>query len=223
MTKAMIKDMRNYAPVSDVDPYSDEVLFDPWETYRELQNLGSVVWLERYKMFALTRYASVTRALKDAGAFSSAFGVMMNDEMNPVLRGNTLCSDGVDHQRLRRIVGKPLSPTALNSLKSEITTKAELLVDRLVGQGQFCAVAELATALPVDIVASAVGLPQEGRERMLVWAEQMFNCFGPLNDRARGAFPVLQEMMHYAKTNAVRGKLKPNSWAEAIVDAVDCG
>jgi cytochrome P450 len=155
MTKAMIKDMRNYAPVSDVDPYSDEVLFDPWETYRELQNLGSVVWLERYKMFALTRYASVTRALKDAGAFSSAFGVMMNDEMNPVLRGNTLCSDGVDHQRLRRIVGKPLSPTALNSLKSEITTKAELLVDRLVGQGQFCAVAELATALPVDIVASA--------------------------------------------------------------------
>ena len=58
---------------------------------------------------------------------------------------------------------------------------------------------------------------------MLVWAEQMFNCFGPLNERARGAFPVLQEMMHYAKTNAVRGKLKPNSWAEAIVDAVDRG
>ena len=110
-------------------------------------------------MSALTRYASVTRALKDAGAFSSASGVMMNDEMNPVLRGNTLCSDGVDHQRLRRIVGKPRVKRA-KFAKSEITTKAELLVDRLVGQGQFCAVAELATALPVDIVASAVGLPQ---------------------------------------------------------------
>jgi cytochrome P450 len=58
---------------------------------------------------------------------------------------------------------------------------------------------------------------------MLVWAEQMFNCFGPLNDRARGSFPVLQEMVHYAKTHAVRGKLKPNSWAEAIIDAVDRG
>ena len=97
-------------------------------------------------MFALARYDSVARALKDAGAFSSASGVMMNDRMNPVLRGNTLCNDGVDHQRLRRIVGKPLSPTALNSLKSEITAKAELLVDRLVGQGQFCAVTVLATA-----------------------------------------------------------------------------
>ena len=63
----------------------------------------------------------------------------------------------------------------------------------------FCAVTELATALPVDI-ASAVGLPEEGRDRMLVWAEQMFDCFGPLNDRSRAAFPVLQEMMHYAAT-----------------------
>jgi hypothetical protein len=58
---------------------------------------------------------------------------------------------------------------------------------------------------------------------MLVWAEQMFNCFGPSNDRTRGAFSVLQEMMHYAKTHAVRGKLKPNSLAEAIADAVDRG
>jgi hypothetical protein len=51
--------------------------------------------------------------------------------------------------------------------------------------------APFATALLVDIVASAVGLPQEGRERMLVWAEQMFNCFGPLNDRTRSAAMVV--------------------------------
>jgi cytochrome P450 len=58
---------------------------------------------------------------------------------------------------------------------------------------------------------------------MLVWAEQMYNCFGPLNDRARSAFPVLEQMMHYATTQAVRGKLKPGSWAEGIVEAVDRG
>jgi cytochrome P450 len=68
-------------------------------------------------MFALTRYDSVARALKDASAYSSASGVMMNDDMNQVLRGNTLCSDGADHQRLRHIIAKPLNPTALNSLK----------------------------------------------------------------------------------------------------------
>jgi hypothetical protein len=44
----------------------------------------------------------------------------------------------------------------------------------------------------------------------------MFNCFGPMNERARNSMPVLSEMMHYAHTHAVPGKLKPGSWAEAI-------
>src|SRR5262249_24837768 len=152
---------------------------------------GSAVWLGRYEMFALTRYDSVVRGVRDASVFSSASGGMVNDDMNRVLRGNTPFSDGDEHRRLPRLIAKPLSAGAPAALKSEITTKAEQLVDRLVAKRQFCAVTELATALPVDIVASAVGLPEEGRERMLIWAEQMFNCFGPLNDRARAAFPVL--------------------------------
>jgi cytochrome P450 len=151
----------NGTPISHLDPYCDEALLEPWETYTALQNLGSAVWLEKYEMFALTRYDSVVRALKNATAFSSASGVMMNDPMNQVLRGNTLCSDGEDHQRLRRITAKPLVPAALNGLKLDITTKADQIVDRLVAKGRFCAVTELATALPIDIVASAVGLPEE--------------------------------------------------------------
>jgi cytochrome P450 len=162
-------------PYSQLDPYCEDALTSLWEMYSTLQNLGSAVWLIQYEMFALTRYDSVIRALKDPSVFSSASGVMMNEPMNQVLRGNTLCSDGPDHQRLRRITGKPLTPAALNALKSDITTKAEQIVDRLVTKGTFCAVTELATALPIDIVASAVGLPDEGRERMLVWAEQMYN------------------------------------------------
>jgi cytochrome P450 len=191
--------------------------------YKELQDLGAAVWLSKYEMFALTRYDSVIRALKDSSAFSSASGVMMNDAMNEVLRSNTLCGDGDHHQRLRRIIAKPLSPVALSALKSEITEKAEQIVDRLVKKRTLCAMKELATALPIDIVVGAVGLPPQGRERMLVWAEQMYNAFGPLNERTCQAFPVLQEMMHCATTQALRGKLMPGSWAEAIIDAVDRG
>ncbi|TCL70502.1 cytochrome P450 [Rhizobium sp. BK251] len=210
-------------PSSPIDPYADEILADPWDAYEKLQDMGPAVWLEKYGMFALTRYDSVVRALKDATAFSSASGVMMNDPMNAILRGNTLCSDGSDHQRLRRITAKPLAPTVLNALKSEIYATAVNVADRLVEKKTFCAATELATVLPVEIVANAVGLPLQGRERMLVWAEQMYNCFGPLNDRARDAFPVLGEMMHYAATQAVRGKLKPGSWADGIIDAVERG
>jgi cytochrome P450 len=51
----------------------------------------------------------------------------------------------------------------------------------------------------------------------------MFNCFGPMNARARNAMPVLSEMMQYARSHAVPGKLKPGSWAEAIHHAAAAG
>jgi len=185
--------------------------------------MGPIVWLEKYGMFALTRYDVVVKALRDWEAFRSSFGVMMNDDMNQVLRGNTLCSDGDAHDRLRRVVIRPVTPVALKSLKDEVDREAEAVVDRLIARGRFCATAELATHLPVTIVANAVGLPEEGRERMMEWSIGMFNCFGPLNERACNAMPVLSEMMHYARSHAVPGKLKPGSWAEAIHHAAAAG
>jgi cytochrome P450 len=185
--------------------------------------MGPAVWLEKYRMFALTRYDVVVKALRDWEAFPSSFGVMMNDEMNQVLRGNTLCSDGDAHNRLRRVVIRPVTPVALKSLQDEVEREAEAVVDRLCAWGRFCAARELATHLPVTIVSNAVGLPEEGRERMMGWSIGIFNCLGPMNERARNAKPVLSEMMHYARTHAVPGKLKPGSWAEAIHHAAAAG
>jgi cytochrome P450 len=211
------------APASTLDPYTYQALLNPWPLYRELRGMGPVVWLEKYAMFAVTRYDAVMKALRDWQAFPSSFGVMMNDDMNKLLRGNTLCSDGDAHNRLRRVVIRPVTPVALRSLQEEVEREAEAIVDRLYAKRRFCATAELATHLPVTIVSSAIGLPQEGRERMMEWSIGMFNCFGPMNARARDAMPVLSEMMQYARSHAVPGRLKPGSWAEAIHHAAAAG
>jgi cytochrome P450 len=209
-------------PVSELDPYTDAALLDPWPVYRKLRDAGPAVWLPQYDMFALTRHTSVRNALRDSSTFASAYGVMMNEPMNQVLRGNTLCSDGADHDALRRVVIKPLRPQALSELTGQISREADELVER-VGQGSFDAAADLAHHLPLTIVSKLVGLPEQGRERMLVWASALFNCIGPLNERTVSAFPVVQEMVEYATTQAVRGKLKPGSWGEALHDAADRG
>jgi cytochrome P450 len=210
-------------PTSTLDPFADQALLDPWPLYRELREMGPVVWLEKYRMFALTRYDVVVKALRDWEAFPSSLGVMMNDDMNQVLRGNTLCSDGDAHDRLRRVLIRPVTPVALQSLKDEVEREANAVVDRLCARGRFCATAELAAHLPITIVSNAVGLPEEGRDRMMQWSTGMFNCFGPMNERTCDAKPVLSEMMHYAQTQAVPGKLKPGSWAEAIHHAAAAG
>jgi cytochrome P450 len=85
-------------PTSALDPYTDQPPLDPSPPlYGELHKMGPVVWLEERRMFAVTRYDAVLNVLRDWEAFPSSFGVMMDDEMNQVLRGKTLCSDGDVH------------------------------------------------------------------------------------------------------------------------------
>ena len=212
------------APETAFDPYSDEALLDPWPGYRKMRDAGPVVRLSKYDgMFAATRYSSVRRILQDGASFPSGKGVMMNEPMNAATQGITLCTDGQTHDALRRVIVRPLTPKALKPLHEEIDQTAEELVERLVGKGEFDAVTELAYYLPVTIVSNLVGLPEEGRERMLEWAFDVFNSFGPLSPRTERSFAVMPEILEYAATQAVPGKLKSGSWAEAVHKAADAG
>jgi hypothetical protein len=142
----------------------------------------------------------------------------------PVYAGKQTSSETIGTSHLIAPCGNPAADAAaLTSLSEELEHEAEAVVERLCGKGRFCATRELATHLPVTIVSNAIGLPEEGRERMMEWSIGLFNCIGPMNERARNAMPVLSEMMHYARTQAVPGKLKPGSWAEAIHHAAAAG
>ena len=44
-------------PATDLDLWSDEVLADPYPAYRQLRDIGPVVWLNRYGIAAFPRFA----------------------------------------------------------------------------------------------------------------------------------------------------------------------
>lgn len=211
------------APISDVDLFCDEVLLDPYPAYEKLREQGGAVWLSKFGLFIFTRFEDVRGALANAEVFCSGRGVMMNDRMNETLRGIVLCSDGAEHDAMRKVLIAPLMPRALKELTERITGEAEDLVERLVGKKHFDAATELAQHLPVTIVSELVGLPEEGRERMLAWAPANFDCFGPMNQRTLDAFPIVEEMVRFAFEECVPGKLKPDSWAERIWAAAERG
>jgi cytochrome P450 len=215
--------MSNQCPSFAVDLYSDESLLDPYPLYRQLRDLGGAVWLEKHKIFALARHQDVKRAMQDSKTFSSAQGVMLNQQMNDTLRGIVLCSDDPEHAILRRVISKPITPKAISAYSDLITGEAESLVARLVAKGTFDAATQLAQHLPVTIVSHLVGLPEEGRERMLDWAAANFQCFGPINARTLEAFVTVKEMVDYAFTQCTREKLRPDGWARLIWDAADRG
>jgi cytochrome P450 len=215
--------MHSQVPTSDIDLFSESSLGDPFPLYHKLRDAGPVVWLDQLGMFAATRFEIVQACLRDPQTFSSARGAVISEVINGLMHGSTIGSDDPDHQIHRFIVGRPLTPTAVRELTERVMAEAEAVVDRLVSKGQFDGVTELAWHLPLTIVSRFVGLPEAGRERMLVWGEAIANLAGPQNARAEASAPFLQEMGHYLATELQREKLAPGSWGAMLLDAADRG
>ncbi len=211
--------MSMFIPTSDIDLYSDEVLAEPYEHYRRLREAGPAVWLERYNAWVVARYDSVRTVLRDWRTFSSASGVALNDPLNTAMQGNTLASDPPLHDLLRNVVASRMTAQALRPTKEMIDQRAEALVERLVAQQSFDAIQDLAQVLPLSIVPDFIGLPQEGREHMLEWAETTFDAFGPMNERCMHALKTAPEVFGYAKHLAATGNLEPGSFGAGIIEA----
>ena len=210
-------------PATDIDLFTDEALSDPYPLYRELRALGPVVRLNAYEMYAFPQYREVREASGNWEVFSSAKGVMMNEEINTKLEGITLCSDPPEHTQMRNVLGRPMRPDRLREQTPKIEAEAEKIVKRLVARGTFDAATELAEHLPMNIVSDLVGLGDAGRDRMLDWAAATFDAQGPMNQRTKDSFPKLEEMVGFAMTEAVPGNLDPDGWASELYAAAEKG
>ena len=210
-------------PDVDIDIYSAEALADPYENYRIFRDTAPIVRLPKYDLYLMARFADVQAALKNNALFCSSSGVAMNDLMNQAIAGSTLFTDAPYHSTLRSIVSRPLTPARLTELRQGLYDLAENLVERLVAKGDFDAATELAPHLPVTVVSELVGLPEEGRERMLIWAGAVFNSFGPRGlELTETALPILDEMVTYAR-GCTADRVKPGSWVAKLYEAAEAG
>ncbi len=206
----------------EADLYCDEALEDPYPHYQALRDLGPVAWLPAHGLHAISRFADVRLALRNHQVFSSAQGVAANDAVNRLSVGNTLASDPPLHDRLRKVIVKPLTPPALAAIRPRIEAEAEALAEALVARGSFDAVTDFAQVLPLRIVSELVGLPDDGRGQMLRWAAATFDALGVMNARGQAAQACIMEMREYIATQAP-ARLRPDGWARRIYDAADQG
>ncbi|MFE3718136.1 cytochrome P450 [Streptomyces cyaneofuscatus] len=208
-------------PTSDIDPYTDESILAPYDDYRALRDLGPVVRLDQYDVFAVARYREVFEALHDHESFISGEGVGITEQLNKAQHGSSLTSDPPYHDLVRGMVARHLTPKALREFHTHIQDWADRLVDELIERGEFDAVTDFGQAFPLALVPDLLGWPvDEGRERLLAWAAAGFNAFGPLNARTQAGFPLLQEMGQFLHRMSIPGNLRPDTWgAQLVADA----
>jgi len=207
-------------PALDADLYTDAAIRDPHPLYRAIRDLGPAVWLSPHRAWAIGRFADVRAALRADTALVSGRGVAMNDVVNSQTGRVTLTTDGDLHRRLRSVLMKPMMPSALREVQAEVQALADDLVEQLLARESFDGVRDFAQHLPVSVVSHLVGLPEDGRQRMLDWAAATFDALGPLNARADAAFPLLAEMVGYA-ASVERSRLRQGGWAALLFEAAD--
>jgi cytochrome P450 len=185
------------APESSVDPFDEAVLADPYPMHKQLRELGPVVRLSTYGIWAMARYDQVHAALVDHETFCSSAGVGLSDfRKEPPWRPPSLLleADPPAHTRARRPVTRAMSPGTVRRQGSALAAEATALFDRLAGRERIDGIGDIAIPYPLTVFPDLVGMPAEGREHLLPYGDLVFNGFGPRNrlfaEAMAGAAPV---------------------------------
>ena len=213
-------------PHLDIDPFSIEFFDDLHPAQERMREAGPLIYLDKWNIYGVARYAEVHAVLNDPATFCSSRGVGLSDfaKEKPWRPPSIILeADPPAHTRTRAVLSDVLSPTVLKHLRGRFTAAAEAKVDELLRRKTFDAIADLAEAYPLSIFPDALGLKQEGRENLLPYAGLVFNAFGPPNQLRQDAIERSAPHQAYVAEQCQRENLTPGGFGACIHAHVDSG
>jgi cytochrome P450 len=208
---------------SDLNLFADDVLDDPYPTFKMLRELGPAAYLTRDDVWFLGRFDAVRTALGDWKTFSSGQGIGLNPEINRAWANALICVDPPAHTAMRRLITDRIGPAHLKPIEDTIDRRANALVDELVARGRFDAVVDLAHDLPVNIIMELIGWPPEMRQRLLELSDGSFDPCGPENARMQSGMAKIDVMMQLIAEIYDAGTLKPGGFGATVADSARRG
>ncbi len=213
-------------PHSQIDPFCDKFLADPFGYLTELRETGPVVYLDRYGVYAVTRHEQVQAVLKNPGVFSSAAGVgLTHFGKDKAWRKPSILLE-VDppvHTHNRRVVARALAPRSLAYLQEIFDRRAAELADDLVSLRSFDAVPDLAEVFPTRVFPEAFGIRENGRDQLLAYGAMVFNGMGPRNHLFEASMAGAGDVLAWIAEQCSRAALRPDGFGAEIYAGVDAG
>lgn len=146
---------------------------DPYPGYESIRQEGVVAFHELLPMAIVTGFDEATAVLNDPVTFSAAAGRGMGPDLfgAPVM----LFADPPDHGRLRGPVSKAFTPRTVSSMAPRIEQLAADLVRSAQSGAPWDVVPNLSSELPVIVIAEALAIPVEDRERFKQWSDDLIS------------------------------------------------
>jgi cytochrome P450 len=188
----------------DKDRFVEGVPHDWFET---LRREAPVYWHEGDPTFeghngagaspfwCVTGYDDVVTVNRDNATFSSAERlVFMWDPDVANLEQQRLLMLNMDpplHTRYRRLINKGFTPRMVSELESTMRKRTSEIIDRVADKGECDFVTEVASELPLQVIADLMGVPQEDRHKLFDWSNRMVGADDP-------EYGITEEMAQHA-------------------------
>jgi cytochrome P450 len=170
------------------DMFTPGVIADPYGYYGRLRDEDPVHWNDAYALWVITRHDDVTWMTRHNELFSSA--VFKNDPRPayPAIDESDLGlyeyvrnyqadqfiqHDRPEHLDMRKIVHGYFTPKAMESWRPFVVNAVKELLDAAEEKGSMDVMRDLATPLPVLVIAQMMGVPAEDRPYVRQLAEKL--------------------------------------------------
>ncbi len=174
----------------DLDLFADGF---PEEVFTQLRSEAPVWWQpptdhtpDGVGFWVLSRHADIMSAAADPELFSSerspgaaGGGTIIQDLPYGFASGVLLnMMDDPRHHRIRRLATPPVAPKALARMEGELRERARRIVDAIAERGACDFLADVAVELPLQAVASLMGVPDGDRHDLMTWSNTTLDFDG---------------------------------------------
>jgi len=157
------------------DPYDYAIDANPHPVWKRMRDEAPLYRNDRYDFWALSRFQDVLDASLDHETFSSAKGTVLEligkmQEPMPMI-----FKDPPEHTRLRKLVSRAFSPRRIAGIEPEVRKLAQRYLDEQRGRDGFDYVVDFGAKLPMMVIGALLGVPEEDREQVRVWTDEMLH------------------------------------------------
>ena len=203
------------------NPASRRMQADPYRFYERMRRKDPVHRTRIIDGWLLTRYRDVDSVLRDHARFSNRTPRSFDERLESLID-----IDPPDHTRLRALVAKAFTPTAVASLRPRIERLVRGLLDDLEGQKHFDLVGRFAYPLPVTVVAEMLGVPPEDLDRFEQWSNGIALSVEPVltakqSDLVQRSNVALQD--YFEEIIVLRRREPQNDMISALIAAEEEG
>ncbi|MEH1123261.1 cytochrome P450 [Micromonospora sp. CPCC 206061] len=165
------------------DPTDPQVVADPYPTYERLRAAGPVVRASDPGVWAVSRYDDVARLARDPrlrNEFPPRYHhySVGEGEAAAFLQRIVLNRDPPEHTRLRRLMARGLSPSAVGRLREHVTRVVDELLDPALDSGEVDLASGVALPLPVMVVCEMLGVADADRDETSRRAATLVHLLG---------------------------------------------